>query len=182
MTDIQEQVLIGAVWGGSSLVKQPRGRNYYLTMRSKDPTWLHYKIAELCNYFTSSELTKQYSTYRCSSVCSNEFTECYERLYCNGKRCITEPVLEGMRDIGLAIWFLEGGGWAGRDRKNAYINTTLLRENTPLALDYFNSLGMTCALNKTKGRQKILFSVPGTKKLFRVIAPRFPNFVCERLK
>ena len=37
-------VLIGTILGGSSLAKPPRGKNYYLSMRSQNKQWLQYKI------------------------------------------------------------------------------------------------------------------------------------------
>lgn len=182
MIDIQEQVVIGAVLGGSSLVKQPKGLNYCLMMRSEDPLWLQYKIAELHNFFSSSELCKQNSTYRCSSICSKEFTALYQKLYCGKKRHVTIDVLENFRDIGLAIWFLESGGFTGRNRKNAYINTTLIGDTSNLVCDYFNSMDIKCKIHVTKERQKILFSVQGTNKLLKIIASKFPDFIYNRLK
>lgn len=182
MIDIQEQVIIGAVLGGSSLIKQPKGRHYYLMMRSKDPLWLQYKIAELHNFFSSSELSQQNNTHRCSSICSKEFTELHQKLYCGKKRFISIGILDKFRDIGLAIWFLESGGFTGRNRKNAYLNTTLIKDTSYLACDYFNSMDIKCKVHKTKERQKILFSVQGTSKLLRIIAPKFPNFIYERMK
>lgn len=182
MIDIQEQVIIGTVLGGSSLVKQARGRNYHLAMRSRDELWLKYKIKELEGFFTSGDLAKQNRTYRCNTSCSPELTQMYHRLYRDGKRYASEELLNNLRDIGLAIWFLEGGGWAGRNCKNAYLNTTMLGDSTELILTYFNNMEIKCSLNKTKNRQKVLFSVKGTEKLLRVIAPKFPPFICDRLK
>jgi len=182
MTDIQEQVAIGAVLGGSSLIKQPKGRHYHLMMRSKDALWLQYKIAELHNFFSSSELSQQNRTYRCASICSQEFTDLHHKLYFGKNRCVSTDVLDKFRDIGLAIWFLESGGFTGRNRKNAYINTTLIKNTAYLACDYFNSMNIKCKINKTKERQKILFSVQGTSKLLKIIASKFPDFILDKIK
>jgi len=184
MTDIQMQIVFGTVLGGSSLAKQPKGKNYYLSMRSKDAKWLQYKIGELHNYFNSAQLAKQKNTYRCDSSCSEEFTNLYNKLYCEGVRHVSEKLLDQLRAIGLAIWWLEGGCWAGRDRKNAYINTTLLgNEGTEIVYDYFNNiLDMPCNINRNKTRRKILFTVQGTRKLWYLIEPEFPDFYRERIK
>lgn len=184
MTDLQQQVVIGAVLGGSSITKQPRGKNYYLSMRSKDSVWLQYKIAELHNYFYSASLAQQNNTYRCNSICSTEFTKLYEMLYRKNLRYVSEDILNKVQDMALAIWFIEGGGWAGRNRKNAYLNTTLLgKEGTETVQKYLNDIcDIPCNVNKNKQRRKVLFTVKGTAKLIAVIGHRFPPFYVERIK
>lgn len=182
MTDIQQQVLIGSVLGGSSLIKQPKGKNYYLTMRSQDSLWLRYKIAELYNYFMSAELSQYGKTYCCNTVCSSEFTLYREKLYKNNKRFASEKILDRINDLGLAIWFIEGGGWAGRDRKNAYINTTMLSSSSDVIWNYFkNILDFDCSLHVSKNRQRLLFGVRSSQKLMSIILPKYPDFLIQRL-
>lgn len=176
------QVLIGTVLGGSSLVRPPKGKNYYLSMRNKNEMWLRYKMAEMPSFFKSPTLHKYGSTYRCNSSCSEMLTELHHSLYEGNKRKISMDVLDSLHDIALAIWYLDGGSKTGRNRKNAYINTTKFgKEGTETILQYFNELGMFCNLNRDGSRMKILFTVDGTEKLFRVIAHRFPNFMYHRL-
>lgn len=91
-------------------------------------------------------------------------------------------VLDGLRDIAIAIWFLDGGSKTGRNRKNAYINTTKFGENgTNIILEYFNSMDIFCNINKDGKRFKILFTVEGTVKLFKIIAHQFPVFMHDRI-
>ena len=183
MTDLQEQVVIGTVLGGSSLTKQIRGKNYYLSMRSKDDVWLQYKIAELEAYFNTSVLAKQENTYRCNSICSEEFTTLYNLLYEEGVRHVTEELLNKIHPMGLAIWFLEGGGWAGRNKKNAYINTTMLgRDGTKFVQKYLNDIcQISCNINKNGTRRKVLFTIEGTAKLFSTVGYQFPPFYLNRI-
>ncbi len=184
LTDIQEQIIIGCVLGGCSLSKQSKGKNYYLAMRSKDILWLKYKMEELYNCFETTEVSRQNITYMCNSHCSESFTCFHEMLYKNGKRDVTTHLLDKLKDIGLAIWFIEAGGWGGRDRKNAYINTTLLSDNSSeIIKDYFNSMiGIRCSINTAKDRRKILFSVKGTEKILKLILPKFPPFMLQRIE
>ena len=180
--DFEHQVLIGTVLGGSSLIKPPRGKNYYLSMRNKNDLWLKYKMAEMPTYFKNPVLNFYSGTYRCNSSCNETLTSLKEHLYEGNKRTIKSEILDSLWDIALAIWFLDGGSKTGRGKKNAYINTTKFgKEGTQIVLDYFNSLGMTCNVNKDANRFKVLFTVEGTIKFLKTIAHRFPTFMYYRL-
>jgi len=152
-------------------------------MRSKDSEWLLYKIAALHHYFNSSLLAKQKNTYRCNSICSTEFTKMHALLYKDGSRHVTEELFNKIHSLGLSTWFLEGGGWAGRNKKNAYINTTMLgEEGTELAQKYLNDYcSIPCNINKNKTRRRVLFTVFGTKKLFATMGHELPPFYLDRI-
>ena len=178
----EHQVLIGTILGGSSLIKPPRGKNYYLSMRNKNETWLRYKMAEMPTYFKNPTLNFYSGTYRCNSSCNESLTNLRDYLYEGNKRTIKMDVLDSLKDIALAIWFLDGGSKTGRDRKNAYINTTKFGEaGTKIVLQYFNEIGMSCNINRDTNRFKILFTVDGTTTFLKTIAHRFPVFMYDRL-
>jgi hypothetical protein len=91
-------------------------------------------------------------------------------------------LLDSLMDTAIAIWYLDSGGKTGRNKKNAYINTTKFGEkSTKIVLQYFNELGMKCNVNRDGTRIKILFSVDGTTELLKTIAHRFPVFMHDRL-
>lgn len=178
----ENQVLIGTVLGGSSLVKPPKGKNYYLSMRSKNKDWLQYKMAEMSSYFTRPKIHLYGNTYRANSSCSETLTEFRGSLYEDENRNVSMEVLDSLRDIGIAIWFLDGGSKTGRGKKNAYINTTKFGEDgTKVVLKYFNEVGMQCNVNRDGHRMKVLFTVEGTEVLFKTIAHHFPKFMYCRL-
>jgi hypothetical protein len=180
--NLQNQVLMGTILGGSSLVKPPKGKNYYLSMRNKDEKWLRYKMAEMHSYFQKPKLHLYNNTYRANSSCSPNLTEMQATLYEGNKRIVEMEALNTLMDIGIAIWFLDGGSKTGRGRKNAYINTTKFGEQgTEVVLQYFNEVGMPCHINRDGKRLKILFTVDGTIILFKTIAHRFPSFMYHRL-
>jgi hypothetical protein len=180
--NFQHQVLIGTILGGSSLVKPPKGKNYYLSMRSKNEKWLRYKMAELHTYYEGKDLHQYGNTYRANSMCSPHLTELQSELYQGNGRQIEMRTLDLLRDIALAIWYLDGGGKTGRGRKNAYLNTTKLgEEGTEVALKYFNEIGVPCRINHDGNRLKLLFTVDGTQTFFKIIAHRFPQFMYSRL-
>jgi len=174
----QKEIIVGTVLGGSSLVKPPLGKNYHLSMRDSNNLWLLYKIEELQGCFRNNNLIKDGKTYRCSSICSEAFTELYKTLYKDGKRHITNEIIEPMHDIGLAIWFIDGGGMTGRNKKNAYLNSTKFgMDGSKMISDYFNSMEIGCNINQSNERIKVLFTVEGTERFLKIVTPAFPPFM-----
>ncbi len=180
--DFQHQVLMGTILGGSSLVKPPKGKNYYLSMRSQNERWLRYKMAEMPAYFAGKVVHQYGNTYRANSACSPMLSEFQSRVYDEDRRSISMEILDSLRDIALAIWFLDGGSKTGRGKRNAYLNTTKFGEDgTDIVLRYFNEVGMPCHVNRDGDRLKVLFTVEGTVVFFKTIAHRFPEFMYFRL-
>lgn len=179
---IPDQILIGTVLGGSSLVKPPKGTNYYLSMRDQNELWLKYKMAELPIFYDSINVQKYGNTFRCNSSCHKILTNFYEQMYKNNRRVITMDLLNPLRDVGIAVWYLDNGGKAGREKKNAYINTTKFgEEGTKIIQQYFCEVDIECNINRNKDRLKVLFTVEGTINLFYTIAHCFPEFMYHRL-
>lgn len=175
---VQDQVLIGTVLGGSTLAKPPRGSNYYLSMRSSNKDWLLYKASEMSHYFKRVEARRYGATFRVNSCCCESLTSCHAMMYDGPRRKVTMGLLDRLRDVGIAVWYLDNGGRTGRGRKNAYLNTTAFgEEGTETACRYFNEVDMPCRVNRTRGRLKVLFSVAGTEALFATIAFHFPPFM-----
>lgn len=182
MYNFEEQVLIGTVLGGSSLVKPPKGVNYYLSMRSQDQKWLEYKMLEMHSFFPVVKFHKYGTTFRCNSCCHPKISNLYEKIYKNQKREIQMETLDLLTDTAIAVWFLDSGSKTGRSKKNAYINTTKFgQEGSQVILKYFNEIGMPCNINHDGNRLKVLFSVQGTEVLLKTIAHRFPTFMYHRI-
>ena len=183
MIDRQEQIAIGTVLGGSSLVRPPKGANFYLSMRSQQCNWLQWKMLELPRFFKNPTLHQYGKTYRCNSNCCHQLTNLYEHLYDeNDKRIIREQTLESMCDIGWAVWFLDGGGKTGRGKKNAYLNVTKFGdEGAEIAKTYFDSLDVPCEIHKNGNRRRLLFTVRGTLRFLATVAGCFPEFMFCRL-
>lgn len=180
--DFEHQVLLGTILGGSSLVRPPKGRNYYVSMRSNNERWLQWKADSMPRYFKNQKMRLYGQTHRCNSSCCEELTELYSTLYSGNERRITMQILDVLQDTGLAVWFLDGGSKTGRGRKNAYLNTTRFGyEGTQIVQQYFTEVEMDCTINRDKDRWKILFTVEGTVCLLKTIAHRFPNFMYDRL-
>lgn len=181
MYDVKKNFLIGTVLGGSSLVKPPKGVNYYLSMRSQNRDWLIYKMGHMEKYFEESSIYQYGNTYRVNSCCHGDLTDVYETLYEENKRKVTMKVLDPFMDMGLSVWFLDNGGKTGRDKKNAYLNTTKFGEaGTDVIKEYFCSLEVPCNVNRDKERLRVLFTVEGTERYMEIIAYCFPPFMSHR--
>ncbi len=132
-------------------------------------------------YFPKSNLSLDKRTYRCASCCCESLTALREEIYRDGNRQITPRILDPLRDIALAVWFIDGGGMTGRGLQNAYLNLTRMPESADAIRDYFCDLSMFCRIKPTTGRIRLVFTVPGTDNLLRVIAHRVPDFMHHRL-
>jgi hypothetical protein len=134
------------------------------------------------DYFTGKVVHHYGNTFRANSACSPVLSEFQSRVYCGNRRVISMEILDSLRDIALAIWFLDGGSRTGRDKKNAYLNTTKFGEDgSQIVLRFFNEVGMPCNINRDGDRLKVLFTVEGTVMLLKTIAHRFPEFMYNRL-
>lgn len=164
------------------MVRPPRGKNYYLSMRGKNEQWLKYKMGWMPDFFSNAVVHKYNNTFRCNSSCSVTLTDLKEYLYDGNQRKVTESVLDSLRDVALLVWFLDGGSKTGRGKKNAYLNTTKIgMAGTKLALNYFEIVQMPCNLNRDGDRLKVLFSVDGTVKFLKTFAYLCPQFMYHRL-
>jgi hypothetical protein len=178
LTDWQKNIIIGTVLGGSSLVKVKGGTNHFLSMRNQRIDWLKYKTEELGDLF-GDKILQDGKTFRCQSKCSAELSTIYDQFYRDGKRYICEANLDVLMDIGMAIWFLDGGSTTGRNNKNAYFSTSRFGEDgSEIIRSYFSDIcDMQCSIQKNSGRLRVLFSVTGTESLFSTIAHRFPTWM-----
>ncbi len=176
------QVLIGTVLGGSSIIRPPKGKNYYLSMRNHNKDWLTWKALNMPEFFANPEPADYNQSYRCNSSCCKELTEIRPQLFDGNKRNITADILDRLMDTALAVWFLDNGGKTGRNNKNAYLNLTRFTEpSIDLIVDYFCSLDIPCKSHTTSYRTRLYFTVEGTEVLLKTIAHCFPTFMYDRV-
>lgn len=177
----QNNILLGTVLGGSSLQKVPKGKEYYLTMRSTNPEWLAYKMEELSPIFSNKVMYIDGKTYRCKSKHLPILTELYRKIYRRKHRNITAANLDPLMDIGICTWYLDAGGKTGRNGKNAYLNVTNLGERgVKASRKYFRTIECHSNPSCHKKRVRLLFTVKGTEELFRIIEPIVPHIMAHR--
>jgi len=177
VTDWQRQVIIGTVLGGSSIIKPKKGRNCYLSMRGKSAHWLECKTQEL--HFPRAQnpyYVENRRYFRWHSACLPLFNEFHKLLYDNGKRKVDIEVLNGLRDIGLAVWFLD----AGSIRVNKlYMSVSWFADESIATIcRYFQEIDLD---NEIVGKS-IVFSELSTKRFLRVVVDFVPKFMFYKLE
>ena len=176
--DWQAQVLKGTILGGSSLVKAKTCRSCYLSMRGKDGRWVDYKSQELNFLLPQNPYHIEKNGYfRWHSRCSPLLNDYHGMFYKDGKRFVDAEVLNGLRDIGLAVWYLDAGSIKkGRVR----IGTTLLGEDgTKTVNQYFMELDLVSEIVVTSvcGGFCVSLDEKSTERFLRVIGGVVPEFM-----
>jgi len=183
VTDWQKQVIMGTILGGSSVIKPKGGRNAYLSMRGKDPYWLEYKSHELKNLASPTPflLENDQKYFRWHSLCYPEFNDYRTLFYQDGKKVVSMEALNQLRDIGLAIWFLDAGRL---DEGKVIFNTQVFKEEgTKTICKYFNEISIAAETFVTAEppRFRVIIKKESKEKFFKVIKARVPSFMAHCL-
>ena len=170
----EQQIILGTVLGGSSLIKSKHGKNCYLSMRDKNYYWLNYKSQEI-------KLSSQHSffydkkTIRWHSIASPALNEIYDYFYINNHKTVTNLILDKLRDIGLMVWFMDSGGI---ENELAFFRTTRYgEEGTEIINKYFKLLDLNSHIVKNSRGKKVILDKPSTIRLIKVISPVAPEFM-----
>lgn len=141
-------------------------------MRGYDADLIEYKSAELGQRFVPPNPyhKDKLGYFRWHSACSPVLEEFYHMLYRNGRRYISTEVLDSLRDIGLAIWFLD----AGSIKKDSVVIRTGFYDTV---LDYFEKLGLT----GTTEYKRVILDPESTKTFLKIIGPCVPEGLTYRL-
>ena len=180
VTDWQNQIILGTILGGSTIVKPPKGLNCYLFMRSSHSEWLKYKAAELIDFASQQPMTQDGNTLRWHSNCYPVFNEYRDLFYKGSDKTIPMSILDGLKDLSLAVWY----GDCGRIRKGCVvINTCKFRENgTKTIARYFNEIGIEAETFLERGNYRVRLSKTGTEKFLMIVGHRLPAFMYEKLE
>ena len=161
----QRYIIIGTILGGSSIVRPNKGKNCYLSMRSKDLDWLNYKSKELYNLSLKDSITKE-KTYRWHSICYPLFNEFEDLFYKNKKRCLQEKALSSLRETSIAVWYKD----CGVLNKNKIILNTHIwgEEGTNMCLDYFKSIDYEAEIYLERKNYRLKFSEKSSKEFLNL--------------
>lgn len=158
----QNNIIIGTILGGSSLVKPSKGKNCYLSMRSKDFDWLNWKSKQLENLANVQPITKE-KTYRWHSICYPLFNDYHKKFYSKNKRSLNIDTLNLLQEISIAVWFQDCGKIKS---DKAIFNTNIWQEKgTKTILKYFKSLEWECEIFKERNNFRIRMSEESTEEI-----------------
>ena len=139
-----------------------------------------HKSAELADFASQQPLTQDGNTLRWHSNCYPVFNDYREKFYHGRDKVISMETLDGLKDIGLAVWF----GDCGRTKKGcAVINTCKFRQQgSETIARYFNEIGIETSTFTERGNYRILMSKAGTEKFLMTVGHRLPAFMFEKLE
>jgi len=173
----QMQVITGTILGGSSIIKPTRGKNCYLSMRSKDGLWLDHKAAELSSLASAEPVTIE-KTNRWHSLCYPIFNEFRSNFYKGKKRKLRKENLDPMKDIALAVWFGDCGKLV---RGKVVLNTHIWKGDSDIIAEYLSECGYECEVFKERGNYRVRLEDPFSKKFLALVMPHLPPFMILRL-
>lgn len=143
-------------------------------MRGNNIHWLNYKANEI-QLIAPHPIYEDKTTMRWHSISTPALNEIYHYFYKDGKRIVNDFLLDKLRDIGLMVWFMDGGGIKNNC---AFFRTRLYgEEGTEIINEYFKLLGMNSHISE----KKVFLDEPSTIRLLKVIAPVTPEFMYESL-
>ncbi|MHA2427213.1 MAG: hypothetical protein ACXADB_04210 [Candidatus Hermodarchaeia archaeon] len=175
LSNRQRDFITGTVLGGSSIVKPSKGKNCYLSMRSKDFEWLRFKATELMSLASDTPITRE-KTNRWHSICYPVFNEFRELFYHNNRRCLTSERLDSLRihDRAWAIWY----GDCGILLKNRVIlNTHIWGESgTKVIHEYFDSMDYQPEIIRQRSNFRIKLGEEGSLRFWKLVAPTLDPF------
>jgi hypothetical protein len=174
ITPRQNQIIIGTILGGSSIVKPKNGKNCYLSMRGKNTNWLEWKTLHLDSLSSYEPFTIE-KTNRWHSFCLPAFNEYKDKFYHNNERRLKLKELELLWDLALATWF----GDSGKVVNNQIVlNTNIWGKNgTKIFVKYFKLIDYNASIITERGHYRIQLDEVSSFKFLKLIGPQLPTFM-----
>ena len=169
-------IIAGTVLGGSSITKPARGKNSYLSMRSKNNLWLEYKAQELSVWASTEPFTIE-KTLRWHSLCYPVFNRFRDVFYRDGQRCLEWDTLEHLRlhDVGLAIWYGDCGSY--RNGKIVLKTHIWGQKGTGVIAEYFSAIGCAGVVRQEKKCWRFVMEDRNAQRFLELVLPHLPPFM-----
>lgn len=171
------QTITGTILGGSSIVKPSKGRNCYLSMRTKDGLWLDHKAEQLADLSSLEPITIE-KTNRWHSLCYPVFNEFREKFYDeDGKRKLRLEHLDPMHDVALAVWFGDSGKIV---KDQVILNTHIWKEDTEIIHEYLDGCRFDSEIFYERKNYRIRLTEESSKLFLKLVLPQLPSFFIQR--
>lgn len=179
----QKQIVLGSLLGKSCLVKPKRGSTPYLVIRSNkkdDVNQIRWLAEELKLFSRMKSFVYHQKSYKWFSISSSVWTSLYELCYAKNKKQISWEWLDQLRDIGLAVFFLD----QGRIKDNEVI--LKLNSFTETSYDVFSEYLTILEMKHTIVRRKksavYTLDEEASIKLLKIIGVCVPEYLLYRIK
>lgn len=183
ITDEQLQLLLGSTLGDGSLrqvgthtatfrVKHGLGQTDYLH-------WKHQLLSPLAQHLERTDKYVSFSTYACPTL-----ADWRKNLYtAEGKRTVTESVLQKLDARGLAVWYGDDGSFGGNfarwgQGKSVIYNKALQSTERELIMAWLEIIGIGRPRDDGRG---FWFNAEQTKRFQEMIAPFLHPTVAYKL-
>lgn len=168
----QEQIIIGTILGGSSIIKPPKGKHCYLSMRGKDAKWLQFKACHLQSLSSAEPFTIE-KTNRWHSCCYPVFDDMRKSFYDKkGNRKLDLNILSTLWDVGLAVWFADA---AKRKKDGLILNTHIWGlKNSKTVVQYFKLIDWEAKIVYERGRVRIQIDEKSSREVMKTIGHELP--------
>jgi recombination protein RecA len=166
-----EQIILGTLLGSGFICGSDR---CYLSFQHS----LRYRDYFLSKAYTLSKYARKKAIYVHRGIfiwrsrLDGTWKELKDFCYVDGKKVVSTEWLHPLTAIALAIWYCDSGQLIGYKKRNACLRTQSfgLAGNEIIAT-YFNEMGINCSIRKSKKSYVIVFSVAGTEKFLKIVAP-----------
>lgn len=197
LTDIQEQVVLGACLGDASVCFDRKHCRIDFVHSKKQYQYLRIKVESLSDFvFRTSQKVSGYGSFvfRASTCCLPQFDEIRMQLFPNGnvgKREIPQKYLERLSDLALAIWYLDDGAKSQSKQDGDAVSNVCPRASLFLyrysqdtverVSRWLVGKGIPNSIYTCEHGCWITFTVDGTQAFFERIAPYVPRCMSYKL-
>jgi hypothetical protein len=174
---MMEDIILGTILGGSSIVCPNRGKNCYLSMRSRNLDWLRWKATELRPLASENPMTAE-KTYRWHSMCYPIFTQMRSRFYGEGRELKLEA-FEQIRDTSYTVWF---GDCGKISRGCVILNTHIWKEEgSHIIKEYFGLIDYNAEVIKERKYFRVKLDSDSSQDFLTLACKKMPNFMMKNI-
>jgi len=111
LNERENQIIIGTLLGTSSIIYPKKSKNPHLLMRSckKNSLWIRCKAFELKKLSRHKSFIEDKYSFRWNSVSTELLIPYYQSFYKDNQKIIAFKVLEALKPLSIACWFLDKG-------------------------------------------------------------------------
>lgn len=182
-------IFLGSLLGDGSISKNPRAYSFYFqeghTLKQED--YLRWKINQIKEIkFKFSRISrfdprdnKIYKGIVVYSISAPLFEKYWKLFYPNGKKVITQKILNQLSPLSLAVWMCDDGNYdPSHFRCSLSTNKFTIQENK-LIVDFLKEkFNIICKIKKVKKRKypEIYLDVKNSDKFLRLLKPAFIKY------